>query len=793
MSKRRLNEDEDTDGSGEGSLGMSMVHELDSEDMERIDDDLYALDGASVSEAVDHSDIEEYIEHGARAFGHERGEGADGHGMDSEEKCSHDVHGYDAGSILKAREVSSDFFEQELFRSNLETRFVKFFGGFSSKKYVKKIRRMCSENMESIEVSYLDVEQESGDLVRLLNQHAEQTIEVMNAALEKVVRVHFPNYHMIKPKVHARITGLPVVEGIRALRNNHLGKLVRVSGVVTRRSGVFPHYSIMKFNCLKCKSVFGPFIASVFKPKHCFECQSKGPFCVDTTETIYKDFQKLTIQEIPGSVPPGSLPRSKDVLLFYDLIDCAKPGEEVEVTGVYKNSFNVSLNIKNGFPVFFTVIEASSVSKDEGVSEMTEEDVRDIRRMGMHPDIRRIVVNSIAPSVYGQEVVKRAVALAMLGGVAKESRSHRIRGDINVLLIGDPGMAKSQFLRYVENTSHRAVLSTGQGASGVGLTASVRKDPVVKEWTLEGGALVLADRGVCLIDEFDKMNEHDRTSIHEAMEQQSISISKAGIVATLHARCSVIAAANPIRGRYNASLAFTQNVNLSDPIVSRFDILCVIKDVVDSVEDERTARFIIESHDGGGKSKVNGFDAAKKMMSQELLRKYIMYARSNVQPVFHDMDMEKISSLYSELRKEGLSSGLPVTVRHVESIVRISEAFAKMRLSASVNVEDVDEAISVVLDSFMGAQKYSIHKSLRRKFIRYFNKNNVDVLVFLLKEVFSEKIKAFRSQNVTVDEFERRVQSFGFAIPTGFYGSEAFKEHGFKLDRESRMLSRNSA
>ncbi|KAM0671979.1 minichromosome maintenance protein [Ordospora colligata] len=791
MSKRRLDEDESTEVSGEGSLNFSVVHELDSEDMERIEDDSYMLDGASVSEVADHSDIEEYIEHDARIFGYERREDYNGHEMQNGRMHMDNAQSYDVGSVLKAQEVSSDFFDQEFFRSDLETRFVNFFGTFGSKKYVKKIRQMCSENMESIEVNYLDVEQESSDLVRLLDQHAERTIEVMNVALERVVKMHFPNYYMIKSKIHARITGLPVVEGIRALRNNHLGKLVRVSGVVTRRSGVFPHYSIMKFNCLKCKSVFGPFIASVFKPTHCFECQSKGPFSVDTTETIYKDFQKLTIQEIPGSVPPGSLPRSKDVLLFYDLIDCAKPGEEIEVTGVYKNGFNVSLNIKNGFPVFFTVIEASSVSKDEGVSEMTDEDIREIRRMGMHPDIRRIVVNSIAPSVYGQEEVKRAVALAMFGGVAKESRSHRIRGDINVLLLGDPGMAKSQFLRYVENTSHRAVLSTGQGASGVGLTASVRKDPVVKEWTLEGGALVLADRGVCLIDEFDKMNEHDRTSIHEAMEQQSISISKAGIVATLHARCSVIAAANPIRGRYNASLAFTQNVNLSDPIVSRFDILCVIKDVVDCVEDERTARFIIESH-RGGKSKISGFDATKKIMSQELLRKYIMYARSNVQPAFHDVDMEKISSLYSELRKEGLSSGLPVTVRHVESIVRISEAFAKMRLSASVNVEDVDEAISVVLDSFMGAQKHSIHKSLRKKFMRYFNKSNADVLVFLLKEVFSEKMKAFHNQSVTVDEFERRAQSFGFTVPEGFYGSEVFKEHGFKLNRESRMLSRNN-
>ncbi|KAG5859894.1 minichromosome maintenance protein [Encephalitozoon hellem] len=783
MAKRRLEEDENI-SEEETDAGMSVMNEIGSEDMDEIREDLYESERVfEESEVVEHSDIEDLI-------GQEAGSMRSEESRTRAEIMPEDE--YDAEDIFKASEVTKDFFEQDFFRVKLAKKFVCFFNEFKNKKYVAKIRKMCSENLESIEVSYLDIEEESMDLIKLLNQHAEMTIEVMDKALSDVVRMQFPNYHMIKPKVHARIIDLPVCDTIRSLRNSHLGKLVKVSGVVTRRSGVFPLYSIVKFSCLKCKSVFGPFVASSFKPTHCFECQSKGPFTVNTTETIYKDFQKLTIQEIPGSVPAGSLPRSKEVLLFYDLIDCAKPGEEVEVVGVYKNNFNVSLNIKNGFPVFFTVIEASSISKRVGKIEMTDDDIREIKKIGRHPEIKRIVINSIAPSVYGHSEVKRAIALAMLGGVAKESTSHRIRGDINVLLLGDPGMAKSQFLRYVENTSHRAVLATGQGASSVGLTASVRKDPVVKEWTLEGGALVLADKGVCLIDEFDKMNEHDRTSIHEAMEQQSISISKAGIVATLHARCSVIAAANPIRGRYNGSLTFSQNVNLSDPIISRFDILCVTKDSIDAGEDEKTARFIIDSHGGCGREKPNGFDAERMMMSQDLLRKYILYARTNVMPAFNDVDIEKISSLYTELRKESLPSGLPVTVRHVESIVRISEAFAKMRLSSIVSAEDIDEAISVVLDSFMGAQKYSMSKSLRKKFVKYFNRSNTDVLVFLLKEMFNEKMKAFRSQSVSVDEFERRISSFGFSVPSNFYLCDLFKNNGFRLDKEARLILRST-
>lgn len=765
---------------------------FDNEDIENIEPE--EMDDVEISSEGIYNEVEEkHVEESEEYAESSDIEEMIGQGMDtqrSESQRGEEVAAeYDAEDILRADSVAKDFFEKDFFRVKAVGRFVHFFNTMGGKRYVKKIRQMCSSNLESIEVSYLDIEEESQDLLRLLNQHAEKTLEVMSDALCEVVRMHFPNYHMIKPRVHARIVDIPAVDDIRSLRNNHLGRLVRVSGVVTRRSGVFPLYSIVKFSCLKCKAVFGPFLSSSFKPTHCFECQSKGPFAVNTSETVYKDFQKLTIQEVPGTVPPGSLPRAKEVLLFYDLIDCAKPGEEVEVTGVYKNNFNASLNIKNGFPVFFTVIEASSVSKRIGRIEMTEDDVKDIKRMGRHPDIRNIIINSMAPSVYGHRDVKRAVALAMFGGMAKEASSHRIRGDINVLLLGDPGMAKSQFLRYVEKTSHRAVLATGQGASSVGLTASVRKDPVVKEWTLEGGALVLADRGVCLIDEFDKMNEHDRTSIHEAMEQQSISISKAGIVATLHARCSVIAAANPVRGRYNPAITFAQNVNLSDPIISRFDILCVVKDVIDATEDERTANFVIESHKG--KREETGFDPERRTMGQDILRKYIMYARTNITPVFNDVDIEKISHLYSELRRESLPSGLPITVRHIESIVRMSEAFAKMRLSGAVSVEDIDEAISVALDSFMGAQKYSVSKSLRKKFIRYFNKNNVDVLVFLLKEMFNEKMKAFHSQCIAADEFERRASSFGFSIPAAFYGCDSFRENGFHLNRETKRISRD--
>jgi hypothetical protein len=268
-----------------------------------------------------------------------------------------------------------------------------------------------------------------------------------------------------------------------------------------------------------------------------------------------------------------------------------------------------------------------------------------------------------------------------------------MRGDINILLLGDPGTAKSQVLKYIEHTAHRAVFATGQGASAVGLTASVRRDPLTAEWTLEGGALVLADRGVCLIDEFDKMNDQDRTSIHEAMEQQTISISKAGIVTTLQARCAVVAAANPIGGRYNSTVPFSQNVELTEPILSRFDILCVVRDTVDPAEDERLAKFVVNSHgrahpvmssalgsqtqttaaneedmgDDESEQQANGSAAIPTTeIPQELLRKYILYSRERCRPKLYQIDQDKIARLFADMRRESLATGAyPITVSYL--------------------------------------------------------------------------------------------------------------------------------
>ncbi|KAM0688609.1 MCM DNA helicase complex subunit [Conglomerata obtusa] len=707
-------------------------------------------------------------------------------------------------------------------------------------KMHKEIKNMCSSNHESLYVSYIELEKEISHHINGLIKDTEVFMQVFDSSLEHVVKTLFPNYKYIKASVHARIKDVPDVENIRSLRNIHLGTLIKVRGVITRRSSVFPQLSIVMYHCGRCSSNFGPLIHESDVPKICINCQSKGPHSIDTTETVYKDLQKVTIQEVPGTVPSGRLPRQKEVHLFFDLIDSCKPGEEVEITGIYKNTYNYALNAKNGFPVFSTIIEAITVEKKEDEIDL-KCDVKEITNLSKHPQIKNLILNSIAPSIYGHKNVKLAIALAMFGGQRKENDGHAIRGDINVLLLGDPGTAKSQFLRYVESTSHRAVLATGQGASSVGLTASVRRDPMTKEWTLEGGALVLADKGVCLIDEFDKMDDLDRVSIHEAMEQQSISISKAGIVASLHARCSVIAAANPKRGIYNSNLTFGQNVNLSDPIISRFDILCVIKDVVSS-EDKIMGDFIIQSHintlekmNHGIKGledsstsdeqkndtnknvgKVNNkFSKTTKernkenidnisrqgkkykntinydkygnlILNQETLKKYILYSRKNCFPSLNEINKDKISQLYSELRKESMVAGsIPITARHIESIVRMSEAFARMKLRNTVLPDDIDSAIEVALESFMSAQKYSITKALRKKFIKYINAG-AELFLYVLNELFNEKRKITESEckSVKVKEYEKRLGNMGLKFKKDFYDSEEFRINGYLLDKE---------
>ncbi|KAJ2102462.1 MCM DNA helicase complex subunit, partial [Coemansia sp. RSA 922] len=680
--------------------------------------------------------------------------------------------------------------------------------------YGERIRQLGAANGESLEVAYAHLARARPVLAFFLANAPREMLAIMDDVAMDAVLAMFPGYARIRGAINVRVQGLPTTCSLRDLRQAQLNSLVRVSGVVSRRTGVFPQLKFIKFDCGKCGAVLGPFAqgaATEVRVTLCVACQARGPFTVNSEQTVYRNYQRLTLQETPGSVPAGRLPRHREVVLLADLIDCARPGDEIEVTGIYSHAPDATAVARHGFPVFATVIEANHVARraDEFAAvRLTEDDRRAIRALARDDHVGRRIVRSIAPSIYGHEQIKTALALALFGGVAKDIGGKlRTRGDINVLLLGDPGTAKSQLLKFVESTAHRAVFTTGQGASAVGLTASVRKDPVTREWTLEGGALVLADRGVCLIDEFDKMNDADRTSIHEAMEQQSISISKAGIVTTLHARCAVIAAANPIGGRYRPALPFSQNVELTEPILSRFDVLCVVRDEVDPVKDELLARFVVQSHTRShpllaAAQPEEEEDSAMPTdgIPQDLLRKYIMYARETVNPRISDRFSDRIAHLYAELRRESLATAsVPITVRHIESMVRLAEAHARMHLRDYVRNDDIEVAIRVALEGFISAQKISVMKALRRKFSKYLyaRRDHFELLYYLLGRLVQERLTFYALKypgslpeqvEISKPDFESQAAAFGVNDCEDFYASPLVTQQMFTIDTTRNVI-----
>lgn len=786
--------------------------------------------------------------------------GGDGRGTPSTQNgMGDDDHGADAADFdLEMNDGTplKEWVALDKVRDAIFIRCTNFLRNFQDEKtdaitYMDRIRLMGASNSQTLVVNYPHFFSTEPNISIWLADVPSEILAIFNEAATEVTMSVFSEYSLIHPEIFVRIANLPVLDQLRDIRHIHLNTLIKVSGVVTRRSGVFPHLRVVRLTCEKCQHVLAPNATSHAKPERsislCTECGSRGPFTVNSEQTLFGNYQKLNLQESPGKVPAGRLPRYKEVILLNDLIDTARPGDEVEVTGIYRHNVDPNINIMNGFPVFSTVIEANYVRKVEDAhaeTELTDDDIKEIRDLSQDPRIGDRIFASIAPSIYGHANIKRALALALFGGQAKEvGEKHRMRGDINVLMMGDPGTAKSQFLKYVEKTAHRAVYTTGKGASAVGLTAAVHKDPVTREWTLEGGALVLADRGVCLIDEFDKMNDADRTSIHEAMEQQSISISKAGIVTSLQARCSVFAAANPVKGRYDASMSFFDNVDLTEPILSRFDVLCVVRDTVDPTQDETLAKFVVDSHmrshpdvddqmlEDAGEGLVDESkkvqtaanigltvaDSGVELVDQDLLRKYILYAKSSVSPKLANIDKDKISSLYLDLRKESMASGgMPIALRHLESIVRLAEAHARLHLRDYVREDDINAAISVMLESFFTSQKYAVMRNLRRHFHKYlaYRKDDNDLLFYVLsglvrdyastRRVSTDKATATRSSThgnqqadgdaapktveVDLEDFEARAREMNVHSCHKFYASALFEQRKFSLDLERKKI-----
>ncbi|KAK2383745.1 Minichromosome maintenance (MCM2/3/5) family protein [Trifolium repens] len=451
----------------------------------------------------------------------------------------------------------------------------------------------------------------------------------------------------------------------------------------------------------------------------------------------YKDHQTLSMQEVPENSAPGQLPRTVDVIAEDDLVDSCKPGDRVAIVGIYKALPGKSKGSVNG--VFRTVLIANNVSllnKEANAPIYSPEDLKNIKKIAERDDTFDLLGNSLAPSIHGHSWIKKAVILLMLGGVEKNLKNGtHLRGDINMMMVGDPSVAKSQLLRAIMNIAPLAISTTGRGSSGVGLTAAVTSDQETGERRLEAGAMVLADRGVVCIDEFDKMNDQDRVAIHEVMEQQTVTIAKAGIHASLNARCSVVAAANPIYGTYDRSLTPTKNIGLPDSLLSRFDLLFIVLDQMDPDIDRQISEHVLRMHrfrsaiDGGEAAhdgsarygreeeadtessvfvKYNRMLHGKKTdrgrkrdtLTINFLKKYIHYAKHRIQPDLTDEASDQIATAYAELRNANSNAKtggtLPITARTLETIIRLSTAHAKLKLSRKVSKSDVDAALKIL-------------------------------------------------------------------------------------------------
>jgi replicative DNA helicase Mcm len=520
-----------------------------------------------------------------------------------------------------------------------------------------------------------------------------------------------------RDRVNIRFTNLPRKTPIRDIRADQMNKYLTVEGILRKTTEVRPRIVEAVLKCTACRQMF-PASQSYGKfqePEFCPKCEKKARFDIVASRSRFTDSQKLRIQESPEGLRGGEQPQTLDVDVIDDLTGKVAPGDRVAINGILRTIQRVTAGVKG--TLFDIYLECNSIEVSEKEFEevsISEEDEKAITALSRDPQLLRKIVRSIAPTIYGNEDVKEAVALQLFGGIPKEMPDGtHLRGDIHMLLVGDPGIAKSQILRYVVTLSPRGIYTSGKSSTAAGLTATAVKDEFGDgRWTLEAGALVLADMGIAAVDEMDKMRTEDRSALHEAMEQQSISVAKAGITATLRCRCALLGAANPKLGRFDAYTPISEQINMPAALLSRFDLIFVMQDQPDPKLDEAIAEHILKTHRVGelivqhGKKPIPGVDDEfiKQQLSPvtpdippALMRKYVAYAKRTCYPILSDEAKDALEAYYLKLR--GLADAnkpVPVTARQIEALVRLGEASARIRLSDSIGASDAERVIHIV-------------------------------------------------------------------------------------------------
>lgn len=577
---------------------------------------------------------------------------------------------------------------------------VDAYGEFLESSYKTEVMRRIREGKRSILIDFAKLERFDPVFSEKLLENPEEELKRLDEALNliKDSLIQDDTY-----KLKARIYNLPKTAHIkiRDIRADHLGKLIAIKGQIRKTSDVRPKVSYTVFACPVCSTkIPKPQTGTVLEqPFLCPSCGRKGKFKLESQELI--DIQHIVVEEIPEELYGAEQPKRISTLLTEDLLDPEEekkryPGNNVILVGLVKE---IPITGKGGEKTtkFEILLDVNSVEMLEEAFEeikITKEDEKKIKELAQDPEIYKKLVDSFANSIYGYEEIKEAIILQLFGGLKKiRPDGTRDRGDVHVLLVGDPGAGKSQLLKVVQTIAPKARYVVGKSASGAGITAAVVRDELLQGWALEAGALVLANKGIALIDELDKMDPEDRSAMHEAMEQQSITISKANIQATLRAETSILGAANPKFGRFDPYSPVANQIDMPPTLINRFDLIFIVLDIPDIQKDEKMSAYILNLQKGQQEGKVK-----QLQIPQDFLKKYIAYAKQTCFPRLTSHAIEEIQNFYVSLRSAAASEEqgvrtVPISPRQLVSLVRLAEASARVRLSPQVLKQDAERAI----------------------------------------------------------------------------------------------------